>query len=127
LTIGATSFQDQVTDWRLENGAGEGDRTPTYSPEGEVVEDAEPEYTLNISFFHDWRVGGISDFLQVNRGQEAAFVAVQHADLAELTHHYSGTLKLKAPPAGGAAGENDAAEVELTVIGRPTYTRGLPA
>lgn len=115
----------QVTSWNVNNNTGDGDRVFTFCPDGEFVEDAEPEWTLRIAFAADW--AGLSDYFYVHDGETVAFALEAHTDVAaspSAPHpKWVGSVKVKAPSAGGDARTTDSQEIEFPVIGIPTYSK----
>lgn len=123
LTIGATSFECQLKSWTLDPGLDDGDRMYTFCPDGEFTEETDPNYTLDLSFFSDWRLNGISDYLTQNTGLTAAFVIDHHPDIAAEHVRWSGNVRIKAPPVGGDARDTEVTEITLQCQGVPTYVR----
>lgn len=115
FTLNAINFECQIRNWTLDPGEQDGERQFTFCPDGEFIEETDPEPELTIEYFADWRSGGLSDFLWQNRGQEAAVNIVHHPDLPAETVQFSGTVRLKAPPVGGEARETEIQEVSLLV------------
>jgi hypothetical protein len=115
LSVGGNQFECQVRSWTLESGEQDGERQFTFCPEGEFVEETDPEPSLELEFFGDWRSGGISDYLWANRGQEAACTIVHHPGTVGETVQFSGTVRLKAPPVGGEARTTEIQTVTLMV------------
>lgn len=123
LTIGETSFESQISSWTLENNTDDGEKFYTFSPDGEFIEEVEPDYALTLTFFSDWTEGGISDFLVLNDGQDADFVLDHHPDVPEEHVRWSGKVRIKAPNVGGEARTTETQEVTLQCIGKPVYER----
>jgi hypothetical protein len=122
LAVGGNQFECQIRNWTLDPGEQDGERQYTFCPEGEFVEETDPEPELTLEFFADWRVNGMSDYLWQNRGQEAACTIVHHPDTPAETVQFSGTVRLKAPPVGGEARTTEIQEVTLLVTNLQ-YTR----
>lgn len=116
FTINGVSFECQIKTWNLDPGVEDGERQYTYCPDGEFVEDTDPDPTLELSFFADWRLGGINDYLWQNSGVVANFVLDHHPDIVGEHVRWTGTLKLKPPPAGGEARTTEMSEVTLQII-----------
>lgn len=117
------AFECQLNTWQLNNNTEDGDRIYTLCPTGEDTEDTDPDYTLDCTFFSDWREDGISDYLWAHDGETVAFTLDHHPDIAAEHVRWSGNLKIKAPNVGGEARENEQTEVTFVIIGKPTYTR----
>jgi hypothetical protein len=126
LTLGGISFQCQLQKWKMNNNTEDGEKFYTYcgpGPEGEFREDAEPDYSLDMTFFSDWRSAGISDYLWSNDQVAVAFVVDHHPDIIGEHVKWTGNLKIKAPTVGGDARTTEITEITLPVIGKPTYAR----
>lgn len=115
LSLNGINFECQIRNWTLDPGEQDGERQFTFCPEGEFIEETDPEPELTIEYFADWRSGGLSDFLWQNRGEEASVNIVHHPDQPAETVQFSGTIRLKAPPTGGEARETEVQEVTMLV------------
>lgn len=123
FTLDGDSFECQVKTWSLDPGESDGERLYSYCPDGQDVEETDPEPMLELTFFSDWRSGGISDFLWANRGAVVPFQLDHHPDIPGEHVRWTGTVQLKAPAVGGDARTTEESEVSLMVIGTPVYTR----
>ncbi len=124
--LNGLDFQCQLKDWKLNNNTPDGERFYTYcgpGADGEMREEAEPDYALELKFFADFRVGGISDFLYANDNATATYYIDHHPDLIGEHVRWTGTCKIKAPPVGGEARTTEMTEITLPVFGKPVYTR----
>lgn len=119
-------FECQVSSWNIANNTDDGERQFTYCPDGEFIEETDPDYALELTFYSDWRSGGISDFLQANDGLDAAFVLENHPDIPAEHVTWTGTARIKRPNVGGDVRTTESQEVTLRCIGEPVYTRELP-
>ncbi len=119
----ATQYECQIRSWTLTPPQDDGDTIYTQCPDGEFVEDVDPNWTLAITFLSDWTDGGLSDFLALNAGDAADFVLDHHPDIADQHVQWSGTVKLKAPPAGGDARAREEQTVTMKCVGEPSYSR----
>jgi hypothetical protein len=126
FAIGATQFECQISSWNLANNSDDGDKQFTFCPDGEFREETDPDYALELTFFSDWRSGGISDFLVENDGTDAAFTLDHHPDIPAEHVTWTGTCRVKAPNVGGDARATESQEVTLQVIGKPEYVRETP-
>lgn len=115
--LNATSFECQLRNWNLDPGIPDGDRQYTFCPDGAFIEETDPEGTLELEFFSDWQLNGISDFLWTNSGQEATFTIDHHPDIAAEHVQWSGKVLLKAPPVGGEVRTTEMTSITLQVIG----------
>ncbi|MGA6164306.1 hypothetical protein [Amycolatopsis magusensis] len=123
FTIDGTSFECQVNSWSLDPGIEDGDRLYSFCPDGEAVEETDPEPTLEIKFFSDWRSGGISDYLWAHNGEVADFVLNHHPNIAGEHVKWTGQLYIKPGPVGGEARETEFTEVTFQCVGLPVYER----
>jgi hypothetical protein len=123
IAVGGSNFECQIKNWSLDPGEQDGDRQYTFCPDGEFVEETDPEPTLELEFFADWRSNGISDYLWEHRGEEADVSITNHPDLPAETTLFSGTVRLKAPPVGGEARSTEMQTVTLLVTNL-NYARG---
>jgi len=126
FTLGGNSFACQLQSWTMNNATEDGEKFYTFcdgDEDGEFREDAESDYSLELVFFADWKLNGISDYLTTNDQVTVAFVLDHHPDLAAEHVRWSGNCKLKAPSVGGEARTTEKTEITLPVIGKPTYTR----
>jgi hypothetical protein len=126
FTLAGTQFQCQLKSWTMNNNTEDGEKFYTYcgvGAEGEFREEAEPDYSLDLTFFADWRLNGISDYLTANDQATVAFVLDHHPDIAGEFVRWSGNLKIKAPSVGGEARTTEMTETTLPCIGKPAYTR----
>lgn len=122
--VGApVQFECQIKSWNLTPPQEDGERIYTQCPDGEFLEDVEPVWTLELTFFADWKLDGISDFLQAHRGELAGFTLDHHPDLPDEHVQWDGTVKLKAPPVGGESRATEKQTVTMQCIGEPAYTR----
>jgi hypothetical protein len=125
FSLGAIAFECQVKSWNLDPGISDGERLYSFCPDGADVEETDPEPTLELEFFSDWRSDGISDFLWSHSGEDATFTLNHHPDIAAEHVRWTGTVRLKAPPVGGEARATEMTSITLQVIGDVTdgYTR----
>lgn len=123
FTLGATAFECQVKSWQIVNNTEDGERQFTFCPDGEFYEEADDTYALELTFFSDWRSGGISDFLVANNQTNVAFQLDHHPAIVGEHVRWTGTVKVKAPTVGGEVRTTEMTEVTLPVIGKPVYAR----
>lgn len=123
FTLGATEFQCQVNTWTMDPGIEDGERQYTFCADGAFIEETEPEPTLEVRFFSDWREGGISDYLWANNGQTVDFVLDHHPDIAAEHVRWTGKLMIKPGPVGGEPRTTEATEVTFQCVGLPVYSR----
>jgi len=123
FTLAGVSFQCQLQSWKMNNNTNDGDRFYTFCADGEFVEDAEPDYTLELKFLADWTLSGVSDYLWSNDLQVVAFILDHLPDIAGEHVRWSGNAKIKAPTVGGDVRTTELTEATLKCIGKPTYVR----
>lgn len=124
--LSGVDFQCQLSSWKMINNTEDGEKFYTFcgpGPEGEFREEAEADYSLELKFFSDWTLAGISSYLTVNDQLIAAFYLDHHPDIIGEHVRWTGSCKIKAPTVGGEARTTEMTEVTLPVIGKPTYTR----
>lgn len=125
LRLGNTQFECQVQSWNMNNNTEDGDKLYAQCADGndgEFRDDAEPDYSLDLTFYSDWRSAGISRFLTEHKSETATFKLDHHPDIPEEHVYWAGSLKLRAPNVGGDARTIEMTEVTLVVIGEPVFT-----
>src|SRR5215470_7235250 len=78
-----TSYECALSSWTVTNNTDDGDKIYTFCPDGQDIEEVDPDYALDLTFYSDWTVNGISDFLTAHDGENAAFVLDHHPDIPE--------------------------------------------
>lgn len=126
LTINGENYECQLRSWNLDPGIPDGDTLYTFCPDGAVVDEGEPNPTLQLTFLSDWSTTGISRILTENSGDEVPFQLDHHPDIPAQWVRWTGTVKLKAPPVGGEARAMELTEITLKIVGDPTFD-GSPA
>lgn len=117
------AFECQISAWTLNNNTEDGDKIYTLCPTGEDVEDTDPDYSLDLTAFSDWRSDGFSDYLWKHDGETVDFRLDHHPDIPAEHVSFSGEVKIKAPSVGGEARANEITEVTLVIVGKPVYAR----
>jgi hypothetical protein len=117
------AFECQISAWTLNNNTEDGDKLYTLCPTGEDTDEVDPDYTIDLTAFSDWRSDGFSDYLWAHDGETVNFVLVHHPDIPAEKVTWSGSVKIKAPSVGGEARDNEVTEVTLVCIGKPVYSR----
>lgn len=123
LSIDGQSYECQVSTCRVVNNTPDGDRLYTYCPDGEQREEADPDYALELTYFTDWTVTGISWALTQLDGQLADFSFTDYPDDPAWTVVTTGQVKVRAPGVGGEVRTNDTQELTLPIIGKPVTAR----
>lgn len=123
FSLNGTSYECQVQNFRLVNNTELGDKQYAMCPQGEFREEGDPDYTLELVFYADWRLDGISDFLTANDGALADFIADWHPDIPGEHIRRTGRCYLRDPGLGGETRQTETHELTLQVEGKPTYER----
>lgn len=121
--LGGTEFQGQCNNWTLNNNTPDGDLFYVYAEGEEFREDADPDWSLTMTFYSDWRSGGISDYLQANDDSQVAFQLDHHPDVSGEHVRWTGNVKIKAPTVGGDVRATEVTTVTLQCVGKPDYER----
>jgi hypothetical protein len=121
--MGVKQFECQLKSWKINNNTPDGDRIYTACPDGEDVTETDPDYSVDLTFFADWRSDGISDYLVKHDGEKAPFTIEQYPDIPAEHCTWSGTLVCKAPSVGGEVKETEMTEVTLQILGKPSFIR----
>jgi hypothetical protein len=121
LVVDGSSFECQVNSWKLDPGIKDGDRIYSFCPDGEDTEETDPEPTLELKFFADWRSAGISTYLWKHGGETVAFTLDHHPDIVGEHKRWTGELKIQPAPVGGDARETEMTEITLQCIGMPEF------
>lgn len=123
FTLDGNSFECQVNTWTLNPGIEEGDRQYSQCPDGSFVEETEPQPTLELRFFSDWRSAGISGWLWENNGQTVDFVLDHHPDIVGEHVRWTGKVLVRPGPVGGDVRATEITEVTLQCPELPVYER----
>lgn len=123
LTIGGNTYECQISNWELQNNTEDPQKLNTFCPDGEAFEETDPDWALSLTFFSDWRVNGISDYLMSNNGALADFEIVHHPGQAGEEVQFGGQLRIKAPNIGGEVKTTETQSIVLPMIGEPDYSR----
>jgi hypothetical protein len=81
LTLDGTEFQSQLKSVTWNNNTDDATIFFVFEPGEEFAEAADPSWSLDVSFYADWRAGGIADFLYSHDEEDVAYV------LDHLPHH----------------------------------------
>jgi hypothetical protein len=123
LTVDGESFEAQCKTLKVVNDTDDPEPLYSFGPDGEDREEADDAYTLEATFFADWREGGISDWMWAHDKEVVDFAIVLHPDTPLESVQWAGQVKIKAPDVGGDARTTEETELKLSVIGKPVYTR----
>jgi len=117
-----TTFNCQIKQWMVNNNTEDGERQYTFCPDGETRDEPDDDYTLDLTFFADWKTSGISEFFWENDGQIVAFVLDHYPNVPTQHVRWSGNVRIKAPSVGGEARTNEEQTLTLAIIGKPVFT-----
>lgn len=123
LDIGGSRFEAQCKSWKINNNSKPGSPVYTYAPDGAFVDETDPDYSLSLAFFADWRSGGVSDFITQHDGETMTFQLDHLPDIPAEHVRWTGSLQITAPTVGGDARTTEESDVEYSIIGKPVYTR----
>jgi hypothetical protein len=123
LDIGGTTYQCQIENFNFINNTPDGEKIYSMCPNGVDLEETDEDWALSLRWFADWRSGGLSDFLMLNDGQNAAVTLEHHPDIAEEHTVWEGTMRIKAPNVGGDVKVTERQEQTFQLLEKPTYTR----
>jgi hypothetical protein len=124
FTLNGIDYSCQLLNWNLMNNTVDGTKTFTYCGNpSEFRTETDNDWALQLRFYADWRLGGISDLLINNSRAVAAFVLDHMPDVVGEHVRWSGTCVLKAPTVGGDIRTLEETSVTLLVLGLPTFTR----
>lgn len=122
--LGGSEFQVQLKDWKLNNDTDDPEILHTYGgPTEDFAEEADPAWSLDLVFYADWTVNGVSDYLTAHNGETLDFEITHHVGVSGWEHQRSGQVFIKAPSVGGEIRETELTEITLALVGPPTYTR----
>lgn len=123
LDIDGVQYQKQVTNWRMVNGTDEPETVYVFSPGDEFADEADPSWTLELTFLADWTAAGLSTFLTEHNAEEVPFQVDHHPDIPTDHVRWVGVLKLKAPDVGGEVRATETTELTMKVVGEPVFSR----
>ena len=124
LNLGGTEFQDQITTMQITNDTDDGETFFTFGgDDASFIEAADPSFTLELTAFADWTLGGISDYLWAHDGETVTFQLDHHPDVVGSHVRWAGSVQIKAPGAGGEIRTTETTETTLVIVGAPIYSR----
>jgi hypothetical protein len=122
--LGGTEFQVQLSNWKMNNNTPDAEIFHTYGgDDSSFAEDADPAWSLDCTFYADWRSGGISDYLMLNDEEDITFQLDHYPDIPAEHVRWAGTLHIKAPNVGGEVRTTEITEVTFQCVGKPVYSR----
>ena len=123
FTLDGTAYQAQLKSWTMNNNTDDATVFYVFEPGEEFAEPADPSWSLDCSFYADWRSDGISDFLMAHDEEDVALVLDHHPDITGEHVRWAGTIHLKAPNVGGDVRATEELSTTLTFVGKPVYSR----
>lgn len=117
LDIGGNEFQAQLQSWNLNDNTDDPETNFVFEPGEEFVEQPDPSYTLDCTFYADWRTAGVSKWMWQHRGESVPFTLTHHPDIPAEATVFSGTLLVKAPSVGGDIRTTEQSTVTFPVVG----------
>lgn len=129
FALGETNqFEAQIQSWELSNDTDDPEKIYSYGSTtyNEDFEEVDPAWSLNLTFYSDWTVNGISDYFMEHDGETVTFELVNHPEIAAEAVKWTGQLRIKAPNIGGEVRETETQEATMPIIGVPVYARVTP-
>lgn len=124
FTLNGVDFSCQLNNWNIINNTVDGEKTFTYCGNpSEFRTETDDNWALQLKFFSDWRIGGISDFLIQHTREIAAFQLDHYPDIVGEHVRWTGNCVLKAPTVGGDIRTLEETSVTLLILGVPQYAR----
>lgn len=128
LDLGGTNYELQCKKAQIVNNTDDPEVFYTFGNNGSddsasFSEAADPVYALDLSFFSDHRLAGITDYLWDNDGSVVAFQLDLNPDIPAEHVIYTGSVQIKAPSIGGEVRAQDVTDVVLQCQGKPEKTR----
>jgi hypothetical protein len=121
--LDGAEYQAQITSFKMVNGTEDPEITYTFEPGEEFADEADPTWTLDMSFVADWTVGGISTYLTEHTGEQVSFQLDLHPDQPTDHVRWSGQIKLKAPDVGGDVRTTEKTDMTFAIVGEPVFSR----
>lgn len=126
FSIDSEQFECQVQSWTIDPGIEDGERMYAYCPDGTFVEEADPDPTLDLKFYSDWRSAGISWFLWDHMNETLDFQLDHHPDIPAEHVTWTGQVFIKPGPVGGDARTTEMTEVTLQIVTLNEPVREVP-
>jgi hypothetical protein len=128
LDLGGTEYQIQCKKAQVVNNTDDGEQFYTFGNNGQddstgFVENADPKFALDLSFYSDWQLAGINDFLWDNDGETITFQLDLYPDLPAEHVIFTGEVNVKAPNAGGEVRAQDVTDTVLQCPNKPVKSR----
>lgn len=121
--LDGSEFQCQISQWQLTNNTEDGEKIYSFCPDGEAIEETDADWALDLTFYSDWTVNGISDYLMTNDGEDVEFTLDHHEGIVGEHVRWVGTVRIKAPNVGGEIKTTETQQITLRCIGVPVYSR----
>lgn len=124
FTLDGSDYTCQVNNWQILNNTVDGDKTFTFCGDpSEFRTETDDNWSLQLKFYSDWRLNGVSDYLMSNTRKVATFQLDHHPDIVGEHIRWAGNCVLKAPTIGGDIRTLEETSVTLLILGFPQYTR----
>lgn len=123
FSLDGIEYQAQLQSWTMNNNTDDASVFYVFEPGEEFAEAADPSWSLDCTFYADWRSDGIGDFLMAHDEEDVALVLDHHPDIPGEHVRWSGTIHLKAPSVGGDVRTTEQIQTTLTFVGKPAYER----
>ena len=119
LKLGGTTYSNQVWKARLVPD------TPivqqrTLVPDGTISDVDSATWTLELEGLQDFEATGLAAYLHTNAGAQVAFELAPRNTVGKVK--VTGTVIAVHPEIGGEQGDFAKFEIELPLIGQPTFT-----
>jgi hypothetical protein len=126
FSLDGTEYSCQVQSWELDPGIDDGDVLYSYCSDGtgRQIQEVDENPTLAVTFYSDYAVDGISDFLWAHKGETVPFELDHLPDIPTEHVQFGGTLVLRPGPVGGEVRDNDMTETNFQVV-TLNYVRGV--
>jgi hypothetical protein len=121
LDIGGTEFQAQLQSWTLNDNTDDPETFFVYEPGEEFVEEPDPSYSLDCTFYSDWRVRGHLGLPVVAPRETVTFQITHHPDIPAEAKIFSGQLLVKGPSVGGDVRTTEQSSVTFPIVGDIVY------
>jgi hypothetical protein len=124
FTLNGVDYSCQLNNWSMINNTVDGEKTFTYCGNpSEFRTETDDNYALQLKFYADWRLAGISNYLWNNARAVAGFVLDHMPDIVGEHVRWTGNCVIKAPTVGGDLRMLEETSVTLLVLGLPIFTR----
>lgn len=123
FSLDGIQYQAQVQSWTMNNNTDDAEVFYVFEPGEEFAEPADPSWSLDVTFYADWRSDGIADFLMAHDEEDVDLILDHHPGVPGEHVRWTGTIHLKAPNVGGDVRTTEQISTTLTFVGKPVYSR----